>query len=626
MGNADLRQEVDGLIDSGNFREAHAALGELWRGAGGPALAPFVIARFETVRGKLPVISCRVVILRSFTVEPLVPVLRGAAAVNGLDVAVHVGGFNAYAQEILKEESPLYRFEPDIVILAVQARDVAPELWRDFADLSPEAITATVERVGTTLGSLVKAFRSRSKAHLVVHNLEVPPAPSHGVLDAQGEQGQGEAVRRINSELRRLAKENPGVYVLDYDALVARHGRLAWHDEAKWFAMRMPIAGACMVHLAEEWLRFMHPLLGRVCKALVVDLDNTLWGGVIGEDGMAGIVFGPEYPGAAYQALQRVILDLYHRGIILAICSKNNPGDAMEALKRHPGMLLRPEHFAALRINWQDKAQNLREIAAELDIGTDALAFLDDSPVEREWVRQQLPEVTVIDLPEGPIGYARALREIPVFERLTLSAEDRERGRYYAEERLRSELQAKANSLEHFYRSLEMEAEIALVTPETLGRVAQLTQKTNQFNLTTRRYSEQEIAELTADPAWRVYSLRLKDRFGDNGVVGVAITHTRDGACEIDTFLMSCRVIGRTSETAFLATLAEEARSRGAVRLVGWFRPTRKNAPAKDFYPSHGFDCAETVDEGSRWEFDMRRGGIAPPPWIKRQVQTEGKA
>jgi FkbH-like protein len=626
MRNADLREEIDGLIESGGFREAHAALVRLWKDAGGPALAPFVIARFESVRHKIPVVSCRVAILRSFTVEPVMPVLRAAAAVKGLDVAVHVGEFNAYAQEILAEESPLYRFEPDIVILAVQTRDVAPELWRDFADLSPADTAATAERVGETFRSLVKAFRSHSKAHLVVHTFEQPIAPSHGVLDGQGEGGQADAIRRINLDLRRLAQEHRGVYVLDYDALVARHGRLAWQDERKWLTMRMPIAAQCLVHLANEWIRFIHPLTGKVCKALVVDLDNTLWGGVIGEDGMGGIALSPEYSGAAFQALQRVILDLYHRGIILAVCSKNNPADAMEALEKHPGMVLRPEHFAALRINWNDKAQTLREIAAELNIGTDALAFLDDNPAEREWVRQQLPGVTVIDLPEDPMAYARALRETPAFERLTLSAEDRERGRYYAEERLRSELQAKADSLEHFYRSLEMEAEIALVTPETQGRVAQLTQKTNQFNLTTRRYSEQQIAELAADTAWRVYSLQLKDRFGDNGLVGVAITHIRDGACEIDTFLMSCRVIGRTAETAFLATVAEEARSRGAVRLVGWFCPTRKNAPAKDFYPSHGFDCAETMAEGSRWEFDMGQEGIAPPPWIKRRVQTKGKA
>jgi FkbH-like protein len=624
MEDLELRQDVDRLVTAGEAAVALDVMGSLWRKKGGPALAPFILSRFKQVRRTLPSQACRMSILRSFTVEPIVPVLRAAAAVNGIDLAIHVGEFNAYAQEILSDHGPLFRFAPDIVILAAQTRDLAPELWRDFADLSSSAITAAVERVCETFESLVKAFRSHSRAHLVIHNLQQPVFPSHGVLDAQTEGGQADAVQRINTALRRLAREYPGIYVLDYDALVARHGRSRFHDERKWLTMRMPIAADCLVHLANEWLRFIHPLIGKVCKALVVDLDNTLWGGVIGEDGMSGIALGSEYPGAAYQALQRAILDLYRRGILLAVCSKNDLSDALEALERHPGMLLRSEHFAALRINWNDKAQNLREIAAELDIGTDALAFLDDNPAERQWVRARLPEVTVIDLPEDFMGHAQALRDSPVFERLTLSAEDRGRGLYYAEERLRSELLRGAASVEDFYRSLLMEADISLVKQDTLARVAQLTQKTNQFNLTTRRYSEQQIGEMADDPRWRVYSLRLRDRFGDNGLVGVAITRNQGLVREIDTFLLSCRVIGRTVETALLATIAEHARLEGVSQLSGWFLPTKKNGPAKDFYPSHGFVCTAASSEGSCWGFELDQGRIEPPPWIKRNALIKG--
>jgi FkbH-like protein len=550
--------------------------------------------------------------------------LRAAAAVGGIDVSVHLGDFGAHAQEILDNGSGLYRFAPDVVVLAVQTRDVAPDLWNGFADLSPEAVTAAIGRVVADFRTWIAAFRARSRAHLIVHNLESPAFPRAGVLDAQAETGQSEAIRAINGELGRLARTQPGVYVLDYDALVARHGRLAWRDERKWLTMRMPIAAPCMIRLVEEWLRFVHPLTGRVCKALVTDLDNTVWGGVVGEDGLAGIALGPEYPGAAYQALQRAILDLYQRGIILAICSKNNAADAMEALEGHPGMLLRPRHFAAMRINWSDKVQNLREIAAELNIGVDALAFLDDNPAERERVRSGLPEVAVIDLPDDPMAYAHALQQSPLFQRLNLSEEDRERGRYYAEERLRAELQRGAASLEDFYRSLLMEAEISTLTPATLARVAQLTQKTNQFNLTTRRYTEQQIAALAADPAWRVYSVRLVDRFGDHGLVGVLIIRCQPAAWEIDTFLLSCRVIGRTLETAVLATLAEQARFEGAARLVGWYVPTRKNAQVKDLYRAHGFACALEQDGSARWELDLGRAEIAPPPWIKRTLLAKG--
>lgn len=620
MAHITLRTEIDQFITAGEAAKASTLLTELWQQNPGPAQAAFVVSRFEQLRPKLNLISSRIAILRSFTVEPLVPVLRAAAMVNGLDLTVQVGDFNAYAQEILDQNSRLYHFRPDILLLAVQTRDVTPNLWHNFTGLSSDQVTNAIRQVVNDFRELVEAFRRGSQAHVILHMLEIPGSPSKGILDAQCETGQIEAIRQINRELIHLAKEYPGVYLLDYDALIARHGRVSWHDERKWLTMRLPIASTCLIHLVNEWLRFIHPLTGKICKALVTDLDNTLWGGVIGEDGMQGLKLGAEYSGAAYRAIQQVMFDLYQRGIILAVCSKNNSAEAMEVIEKHPDMLLGPHHFAALRINWGDKAQNLREIAAELNIGLDAMAFVDDNPVERQWIRDQLPEVTVIDLPDDPIACAQTLRDSPVFERLNVSVEDSQRGRYYAEQRMRSELQQGTASLEKFYYSLQMEVDIAEVTPETIARVAQLTQKTNQFNLTTRRYTEQQIADMAADPAWRVYSARVCDRFGDNGLVGVAITRRQGLLCQIDTFLLSCRVIGRTVETAFLSALTRQAQIEGAQRLVGWFLPTSKNAPARDFYSRHGFSCVEEQNGQSRWEFDLSRAEIAMPDWIKCNI------
>ncbi len=615
--NLDLRQPVEEALERGAWAEANAALAALWRRQPTPATAGYVVSRYERLRAHLPLAPCRLAVLRSFTVEPVVPLLRAAAFAGGIDLTVQVGDFNAYAQEMLNGNSGLYGFEPDVVVLAVQTRDVAPDLWERFTGLSPDQAEAAARRCADGFRDWARAFRAHSRAHLIVHNLELPAVPGPGILDGQSEAGQAALIRGINRELCRLAGDHAGVYVLDYDGLVARQGRARWHDERKWLTMRMPLAADSLVHLAGEWLRFLHPLAGRVCKVLATDLDNTLWGGVIGEEGMAGIKVGPEHPGAAHQALQRAMLDLYHRGVILAVCSKNNPADALEALQSHPGMLLRPAHFAALRVNWNDKAQSLREIAAELNVGVDAVAFLDDNPVERERVRADLPEVTVIELPEDVAGYAQALRQSPVFERLTLSAEDRERGRHYSGQRQRAEFERGAASLEDFYRSLQQEAEIAPVTRETLARVAQLTQKTNQFNLTTRRYTEQQIAELAASPGWQVYSLRVKDRFGDNGIVGVAILCRAGEVCEVDTFLLSCRVIGRTVETAFLSHLVAEARADGGRRLEGWFLPTKKNAPAEGFYAAHGFRRSEQREAGSLWSLDLEEAHIACPEWIR---------
>jgi FkbH-like protein len=411
---------------------------------------------------------------------------------------------------------------------------------------------------------------------------------------------------------------------------VARHGRESWGDARKWLTVRLPIAAANLVWMAREWMRFLAPLAGRVAKILAVDLDNTLWGGVIGEDGMAGIQVGSEYPGAAYQALQQALLDLTGRGIMLAIASKNNLADAMEALRTHPGMLLRPEHFAAMRIDWNEKSQNLREIAAELNLGLDAIAFLDDNPIERQRVREEIPEVMVVELPDDPMAYARAVRGYPAFERLSISEEDRHRTRYYAADRQRTALEQSAGSREEFYRSLEQEAEITRVHMLTLVRVAQLTQKTNQFNLTTKRYTEQQIEELARRLDWQVLSIKVSDRYADNGLVGVAITHDHRDICEIDTFLLSCRVIGRTVETALLAHLAEEARERGLRRLEGWFLPTKKNAPAREFYREHGFSLlAEKTPDGAPgelWSLDLAEIGLQCPDWVRLIVSDRAVA
>ncbi|MBI3935242.1 MAG: HAD-IIIC family phosphatase [Acidobacteria bacterium] len=612
-----LREQIEDSLGRGDWAAAQALLAELWREEATVASASYLISCFDRFRSGVHFTPCRLAVLRSFTVEPAIPLLRAMSLLHGIELTAEVGDFNGYVREMLDPASRLYRFAPDVAILAVQTRDVAPELWSNYADLSEGEAKAVVRRVVGELQGCMTAFRSNSRAHLVLHGLELPPVPSYGILDTQRGRSQVAAIQEINRELQRLARERMGTYVLDYDALVARHGRGRWYDERKWLTMRMPLSAESLICLTEEWLRFLHPLAGKVSKALVVDLDNTLWGGVVGEDGLDGIQIGPEYPGAFYQSLQRAILDIHRRGVILAICSKNNPADAMDALEKHPGMLLRPHHFSAMRINWNDKAENLREIAAELDIGTDSLAFLDDNPMERARVRTGLPEVAVIDLPNDAAGYATALRGSPLFERLALSAEDQERARYYADQRQRRDLERGVASIEDFYRSLQQELEIASVTPQTLARVAQLTQKTNQFSLTTRRYTEQQISEMAARSDMRVYAARVRDRFGDNGLVGVVILRFVGDVCEIDSLLLSCRVIGRTVETAILARVIRESRLRGVRRVEGQFIPTRKNGPAADFYVAHGFMKVDETERGSLWSLAVDESTVRCPEWIR---------
>ena len=617
---ADLRSEIDRLISTGSADSAASQIDRLWRQDPGSSSAAFIAPRIEKLRDQLNLLPFRVALLRSFTLEPVVPLLRAAAFVFRIDLQVHLGDYNGYMQEILDKESSLYRFEPNVVILAVRTADVARDLWQDYPTLTSTAIQQEIQHVCRTAEQATVAFRQYSQAALIVHTLEQPPRTAFGVLDSQMEVSQSSAIQTINQELRRIARQHRGVYTLDYDALVARYGRLLWQDDRKSLTVGLPIAARGLIHLANEWLRLLLPISGRIVKALVVDLDNTLWGGVIGEDGMTGIKLSAEYPGAAYQAVQRVMLEFSRKGILLAICSKNNSDDATEALERHPGMLLRLQNFAAVRINWNDKVQGLQEIAAELNLGVDSLAFLDDNPVEREQVRTALPEVLVIDLPEDPMQYAGVLRDCPAFERLTLSAEDQQRAVFYADQRERTRIEKTFQTKEDFFRYLQQEAKIEPVQPATLPRVAQLTLKTNQFNLTTRRYTEQQVAEMAATPGCHVISMRLKDRFGDHGLVGVAITFDAGDKCEIDTFLLSCRVIGRSAETAMMYYLIQSAMARGCVQLAGWFLPTKKNAPATDFYRQSGFELQAQSDAGSRWVLELQNRHLACPDWITLKV------
>jgi FkbH-like protein len=614
-----LRAEVENLLGQARWAEAHARLGDLWRREPKSSTASYIVACYDRAKAHLSFTKSRLFFLRSLTVEPLVPMLRAAALVAGIDLDIHVGQFNSYPQEILDSKSALYASDPKIAVLAVQTRDIAPELWESFADLSPADVCASINRVRDAYADWIRAFRKNSQASLIIHLLAKPLA-TQGVLDAQSPNGQLTAIEQINAELRKICAEHRGVYALDYDALVARNGRARWHDEGKWLMMRMPFAADSLLPMVSEWLRFIHPLMGAVCKVLAVDLDNTLWGGILGEDGIDGIKLGLEHPGATYRAIQRAILDIHQRGVLLAVCSKNNRDEGMAALQNHPEMILRPEHFAAFRINWQDKAQNIREIAAELNLGIDSIAFLDDNPVERERVRTDIPEVKVIALPDQPQGFAAALRDCPYFERLTLSAEDREHTRMYHEQQKRTELATSVTSLEDFYRSLDQEVVITPVAADSIQRVAQLTQKTNQFNITTRRYTEQQIEEMAAQPGCGVYGVRVKDRFGDNGLVGVMITKSNGEVCEIDTMLLSCRVIGRTVETAMLGFLSDVSKSAGVRELQGWFIPTKKNAPVRELFPSHGFAQIRSENEATLWSLNLSEAAIPCPEWIRLHV------
>ncbi|MFL5733181.1 MAG: HAD-IIIC family phosphatase [Chloroflexia bacterium] len=559
----------------------------------------------------------RVALLSSFTINSLVPYLQVEAARYGFGADMYVGPYNSVRQELLNPSSGCVTHHPDVVFVAQQLSEASPALVEDYLALDTAAVEQSMQGVVTDLVTALKEFRKLSDAVVVVHNFALPQYPLLGIYEPMAQGSQTETIRRLNALLVEEVKAVPGVYVLDYDRLCASVGYRDWQDDKMWYLGHAPLSALALPVLARAQAAYVQAIVGKPRKCLVLDLDNTLWGGVVGEDGVAGVKLGHTYPGSAYRRVQQALLQLYRQGVLLAINSKNNQADVDEIFRSHPDMVLKPEHFASSRINWQTKPENMLEIAAELNIGVDSLVFFDDNPVERAAMRQALPQVLTLDVPSDPMKYAQALLESRAFDKLSLTDEDRRRGQMYREQAERQRLETSAGSLEGFYRDLQMAVSIQPVDDFALPRVVDLIHKTNQFNLTTRRHPASKVSEMAADPHYGVFSLQVADRFGDNGIVGVGIVQVEGESANLDSMLLSCRVIGRTVETAFLHRMVTWAREQGATEVRGEFLPTAKNAPAQGFFAQHGFTQVSADETGSKWRLDLSNLPFEWPEYIK---------
>jgi len=420
-------------------------------------------------------------------------------------------------------------------------------------------------------------------------------------------------VNDLNARLRDACAALPDCCVVSLSTLVAHVGARQAAPGKYWHLGRIAWSAALSDALANRLVQTILALRGHAARALVIDLDNTIWGGVIGDDGLEGIQLGGDYPGSAYTEIQRTLKSFRDRGIVLAVCSKNTDAIAREALEKHPGMVLRPSDFTVMRINWRDKVENLREIAGELGLGAASLCVIDDSPYERDAIRQLLPGVIVPELPEDRTAWSSVLLDHPYLGSLPLTQEDRERAsRYDARARVRAEAAAFDNK-EAYWRSLEMRLYFHRLDEGNKQRVLQLLSKTNQFNTTTRRYSEADLKRLAGEGA-AIVPVGLSDKYSQHEIVGVVIMRpaAEAGTAAIDTFLLSCRVLGRSVETGVVAWMCGYARSIGCRRVEGQFVPTARNAPASRVYPDHGF--AEVGD--GRFGLDLERGTIAMPAWF----------
>jgi FkbH-like protein len=538
----------------------------------------------------------RLAVIGSSTLSHLHAGIRLGGLRRGILVDVYEGIYGMYRQELMDASSGLHRFAPDAILLSLDSHHLT----------EPES---------SNVESILNLFRScwstaqQSLGCAVIQQTVLPVLPylvgnQEYLLGNHESPGSPAAIiAKVNAQLR---EEAPGgnVHLLTVDTWAAQSGVFEWFDPALWYRSKQEIHPRASNLYGDQVGRILAALGGKSSKCLVLDLDNTIWGGVVGDDGVDGIVIGHgSENGEAFLAVQGYAKRLSERGVILAVCSKNDEANALRPFQERSEMILREADIACFIANWEDKAANLRRIAERLNIGLDSLVFVDDNPFERDLIRRELPMVAVPELPEDPAGYVGYLSAAGYFETLSITDEDRERSRQYRANLSREELRDGATDLQGFLRALRMKLCWSRFDLRGIKRIVQLINKTNQFNLTSRRYSEEDVRGLMLQDDVVTVQLRLLDVYGNSGVIALVIgKRNRDAELEVDTWLMSCRVLGRQVEQATLNIVAQAAREMGCSHLIGVYRPTASNGMVRTHYQNLGFSLQEMAADGiTRW-------------------------
>jgi FkbH-like protein len=542
--------------------------------------------------------SLRVAVVGGYTFSPFKDLLELLLAANGVQPSLLVGDFDNHVEELLSSSS-LAEFDPDVVL-------VWPPLSRcryagPLTD-ARELVEAEAKRQAEELLAHCRIAHQRLGAELVLVNFPLPAHHDLGPARTRYLASDWSFRKLVNLQLGLAAP--PAVHICDAEFLAARAGGLHAEDARLWFESKQAGSTRYIVDVAREACHVIVGLKRAQHKVLVLDLDNTMWGGVIGDVGVDGIDLGGTSPrGEAFRAFQSYVLQLQQRGVLLAVASKNDHERAIEPFRSHPEMVIRESHVVSFKANWGPKSDSLRAIASELNLGLDSLVFVDDNPAEIDIVRQFAPEVKTILLGEDPSTYVAQLQNCRYFEPRNLTAEDLERtSQYQAEARRQADL-ASATDMPTYLRSLEMRATISRFNSVDLQRIVQLINKSNQFNLTTRRRTEADVQALIDDPRFCPFTIRLEDRFGDHGLIAIVIGHVDGDVFDIDTWLMSCRVLQRQVEEETLNEIVRLARDRRCAKVRGVFLPTAKNGMVKRLLPNLGF--ATVVESEARDEHQL---------------------
>jgi FkbH-like protein len=547
-----------------------------------------------------PLIPFRLAVLSNATIDLIAPALVASGARHGIALEIIQPSYDQVAQEALTPDSKVNGSKPDAVLFALDYRALPLKLSLGDAETS----STTAQGAIGYLQALRAGIKANSNAVCIFQSFAPPVETLFGSLDTALPGTLRSLIDRINRELAEFVLGSDDV-LLDVAGLAETVGLSDWHDPQLWNMAKFPFSDEFIPLYADHVARTLAAIRGKSRKVLILDLDNTVWGGVIGDDGLDDIKIAQgDATGEAHLAVQRLALDLRQRGIVLAVCSKNTDEVAREPFEKHPEMLLKLDHIAVFNANWNDKATNIQAIAEELSLGLDALVFLDDNPVERGLVRKLLPQVAVPELPEEAACYVRTLAAAGYFEAVAFAGEDLKRADFYQDNAKRATLQKQVGGVDAYLASLDMTITFQPFDATGRARIVQLINKSNQYNLTTRRYTDPEVTAAENDLKVFTLQVRLADIFGDNGMISVVICRPGEaGVWEIDTWLMSCRVLGRTVEHMVLREILERARAAGIHKLVGTYKPTDRNKLVVDHYAKLGFAKLSEDESGlTRWE------------------------
>ena len=534
-------------------------------------------------------------ILSNFTVKGLSECLKVKSFANDIFLQVYEGEYGQWKQEILGNK--LYEFKPDIIFLLIDAHGLDNNIFYSNNDIKHEEIK-------NELSQFVDYIKSKTDAKIVVSNSVKIWPPIAGIFDSKLKNGYYGIVDDYNNNLLNIYKNDGQVFIFNFNEWLGYVGKKNFWYDKYYFMADMNLSPEAVPSLADELTSYLIPLAGKKKKCIVLDLDNTLWGGVIGEDGLSGIKLSPAGEGQQFYYFQKLLLSLNERGILLAINSRNNEADVKEVFLKHPHIVLKENNIVSSKINWNNKAENIQAIAKELNIGLDSMLFIDDDLSNRELIKQMLPEVDVLDLPTDSTKYVQTLLNYKGFSTFEFTEEDKNRNEMYLQDKHRNEYKSKFIDMESFLKSLCLRILIKEVDDFLIPRVAQLTQKTNQFNLTARRYHEDDIKNFIKSGN-KLWALDVSDKFGDYGITGFCLAKDMPDRWDIDSMLLSCRVLGKKVEEQFFGFVLNELKRIKSKKIHAYYKPTPKNDQVKDFYKI--FDFYKTGLSGNEdiWERDL---------------------